>query len=329
MLQTVPASGHGDAAAWAVVVVAAKAMPATISEARRDSCVIFIVRTTPLAEREVIPSINSVKDLDRQTSLSARIDDKGISGSLANPMRTLASAAAHTIYDAIDAAAGPDELDLLTSQIWRGYCAGAINDIDAAVLVSCIDQRRPLARNTARTAPGRALGELAGQVGSRFAPRQHPRSPDRKASRERRRTLGGSAVLPADLRARYTEGQRAVLCIVAGEVKHHGACDLPIDKIAALAGVCRTTVQTTLHEARRLSHIKITARPRPGRKNLTNVVEITSPKWLAWIGRGPVAHRLTRIGSNSPKMVSPTKNRVKKEGWRRRAVETRPSTSAK
>src|SRR5262249_14702880 len=88
---------------------------------------------------------------------------------------------------------------------------------------------------------------------------------------------------------------------------HHGMCDLPIDKIAALAGVCRTTVQTTLHEARRLSHIKITERPRPGRKSLTNVVEITSPEWLAWIKRGPTAHRPTTIGSNSVKTASPTK----------------------
>ncbi|MFO1126400.1 MAG: hypothetical protein U1E25_14725 [Methylocystis sp.] len=78
--------------------------------------------------------------------------------------------------------------------------------------------------------------------------------------------------MPANLRCHYTEGQRAVLCIIKGEVKHHGLCDLPIGKIAALAGVCRTTVQTTLHEARRLGHIKITERPRPGRKNLTNVI---------------------------------------------------------
>ena len=72
------------------------------------------------------------------------------------------------------------------------------------------------------------------------------------------------------------EGQRAVLCIVAGEIKHRGLCDLPIDKIAALAGVCRTAVQTTIHEARRLGHIKITERPIPGRKHLPNVVEIAS-----------------------------------------------------
>jgi hypothetical protein len=150
------------------------------------------------------------------------------------------------------------------------------------------------------------LGKLGGRLYSRFAPRQRQRSPDRKASRDRRRRLGGSSALPDNLRHHYTEGQRAVLCIVAGEVKHHGICDLPIDKIAALAGVCRTTVQTATHEARRLGHIKITERPQPGRKSLTNLVEIISPDWLAWMRRGPSAHR--PIGSNSVKMASTTKN---------------------
>ena len=64
--------------------------------------------------------------------------------------------------------------------------------------------------------------------------------------------LGGSSALPDNLRHFYTEGLRAVLCIVAGEVKRHGVCDLPNDQIAALAGVCRTTVQTAMHEARLL-----------------------------------------------------------------------------
>jgi hypothetical protein len=199
--------------------------------------------------------------------------------------------------------------------MWRGYGEGVISEDDAAFLQSCIDRRRPLARNTARTAPGRAIGRLAGGIGSRLLPRQHPRSPDRKASRDRRRMLGGSAVMPPNLRHHYTEGQRAVLCIVAGEVKHHGVCDLPIDKIAALAGVCRTLVQNTMHEARRLLHIRITERPRTGRKHLTNLVEITSPEWRAWIKRGPTAHRPGTIGSTPMKIVSPTKIKVfKKEG---------------
>jgi hypothetical protein len=250
-------------------------------------------------------------------------------------LRNLASAAAHTIYDAINAATSPDALDQLARAMWRGYGEGAIGDADAEFLQSCISRRLPLASNTLRTAPGRSLGKLAGRLGTRFKPRQHPRSPDRKASRDRRRTLGGSAVMPPNLRHHYTEGQRAVLSIVAGEVKHHGVCDLPIDKIAALAGVCRTTVQTTLHEARRLLHLKITERPRPGRKSLTNVVEIMSAEWLTWIKRGPTAYR--PVGSNPVKMVSPTKitdqerKRLSDEsewrrgygppqaGWRRRA----------
>lgn len=141
---------------------------------------------------------------------------------------------------------------------------------------------------------------------SRLTPRQRPRSPDRQASRDRRRRLGGSSALPDTLRHHYTEGQRAVLCIIAGEVKHHGVCDLPIGRIASLAGVCHTTVQTTLHEARRLGHIKITERPVRGRKNLTNLVHIVSAEWRTWIKRGPSAHR--PIGSKSVNLVSATKN---------------------
>jgi hypothetical protein len=225
-------------------------------------------------------------------------------------LRTFASPAADTIYAAINAGASPDQLDVLARTLWQGYGEGAIGDTDAEFLQSCIDRRRP---HSAATAPGhvKAIGRLAGRVGGRFTPRQPQRSPDRKVSRERRRTLGGSAVMPPTLRAAYTEGQRSVLAIIAGEVKHHGVCDLPIDKIAALAGVCRTTVQTTLHEARRLFHIRITERPVPGRKHLPNVVEIISPEWQTWIKRGPTAHR--PIGSKPVKIPSTTKNTGKQD----------------
>src|SRR5258706_12848461 len=158
---------------------------------------------------------------------------------------------------------------------------------------------------------------------SRFVPRQPQRSPDRKASRDRRRILGGSSALPDNLREYYTEGQRAVLCIIAGEIKRHGICDFPIDKIAALAGVCRTTVQTAMHEARRLHHLKITERPVPGRKSLPNLVEIISREWLVCIKRGPSPARM--IGSNPVKMVNTTQiiDLRKKEAWQGK-VEDRP-----
>jgi hypothetical protein len=129
-------------------------------------------------------------------------------------------------------------------------------------------------------------------------------------------------------------GQLAVLCIIAGEVKHHGVCDLPIDKIAALAGVCRTTVQTTLHEARRHNHIKITERPQPGRKSLPNVVEVVSAEWRMWLKRGPTAHR--PIGSKTVNLVSTTKNKntddtggVSAQRCRPGALATRLATDIK
>jgi len=242
--------------------------------------------------------------------------DQGVtigSQNLVNAFYEFSTIEATSIYDAINDAHTVDQLDELARTLWRGYGLGKISDADAEALQACVNRRRPLARNTPRTAPGRNVGLLAARIASRFVPRQHPRSPDRKASRERRRVLGGSAVMPPNLRHHYTEGQRAVLAIVAGEIKHHGTCDLPIDKIAALAGVCRTTVQNALHEARRLLHLKITERPQPGRKSLTNVIEIIAPEWSTWIKRGPTAYR--PIGSKPVKMVSPTKiTEVNKKG---------------
>jgi hypothetical protein len=212
-------------------------------------------------------------------------------------------AVASAIHEAINLCGDPGQLHETARLLWRAYGAGEISDDESNYLQSLINRRRPLRHTDVHAKPA---GRFAGRLCGRFTPRQRQRSPDRKASRDRRRMLGGSSALPDNLRHHYTEGQRSVLCVVAGEVKRCGVCDFPIDKIAALAGVCRTTVQTTLHEARRLGHIKITERPQPGRKSLPNVIEIISPEWRTWIRRGPSAAR--RIGSNSVKMVNPTKN---------------------
>jgi hypothetical protein len=210
-----------------------------------------------------MPEASTANDLTCQTSAKSNIEAKGLSGAASN------------LFGAINASQSADQLHELARAIWQAWGAGAISENEASLLSGCIERRRPRGQ---ATAPGfhKPVGRLNGRIGSRFTSRQRPRSPDRKASRNRRRRLGGSSALPDTLRHHYTEGMRAVLCIIAGEVKHHGLCDMPIDKIAALAGVCRTTVQTTLHEARLLAHVKITERPVPGRKNLTNVVEITS-----------------------------------------------------
>src|SRR5207253_2796912 len=99
------------------------------------------------------------------------------------------------------------------------------------------------------------------------------------------------------------EGERAVLCIVSGEVKRQGVCDWPIDRIAAMAGVSRTTVQNALREAQRQLHVRIQHRPVPGRKSQTNVVYVIDREWRSWIRIGPSMAR--SIGF---KTVNPTKN---------------------
>jgi hypothetical protein len=112
--------------------------------------------------------------------------------------------------------------------------------------------------------------------------------------------------LPDTLRHLFTEGQRAVLCIIMMEIKRRGICDWPIDKIAAQAGVCRTMVQTTLHEARRVGLLDITERPMRGQKSLTNLIRIISKEWLVRIERAQSTRG--RIGSKLVKMVSTTES---------------------
>ncbi len=208
--------------------------------------------------------------------------------------RVFASAAAGALYDAITLAIGTDSLDQLARAIWRGYSDGAIGDDDAAFLQSLIDRGRPLAVGR-RGVGSRAIGMIA----SRFTPRRSRKLTDaqKQAARERRRKWGGSGVLPPQLRCYFSEGERSTLAVVANEIKHSGNCDLAVDKIGALAGVCRTCVQGALHEAKRLGLIKVIERRRPGARNLTNVVHIISAEWLTWIKRGPSAHRPVRIGS--------------------------------
>jgi hypothetical protein len=216
------------------------------------------------------------------------------------PDAPLQSAAAVKLYADITRCESPDQLDAAGRLLWGANAAGHVSDDDATFLAACIQARRPLSHRTStgHFAVPRRL--------SRFLPRRAQHSPDRKASRDRRRVLGGSSALPDNLRHHFTEGQRAVLCVIAGEIKRCGQCDFPIAKIAALAGVCRTTVQNAVHEARRLNLIKVTERPQPGRKNLSNIIEIISREWLAWIKRGPSA--ASAIGSKTVKTVPPTKS---------------------
>jgi hypothetical protein len=47
----------------------------------------------------------------------------------------------------------------------------------------------------------------------------------------------------------YTECERAVLTVVAIEIKRQGLCDLSVGEIVTRAGVCVRKVQKTIAEA--------------------------------------------------------------------------------
>jgi hypothetical protein len=170
-------------------------------------------------------------------------------------------------------------------------------------LTEAIEKRKP----SRETLAAKLISKLHSRLGSRFTPRPRRRrltDVERLKRRHRKRMLGGSSALPDTMRHYYTEGERAALCIVVGEVKRQGQCDLCIDEIADRAGVGRTTVQNAMHEGRRLGHLQIIERPQRGAKSLTNVVRIASAEWRAWIRRAPSAARA--IGSKFSKNVSTT-----------------------
>jgi len=74
-----------------------------------------------------------------------------------------------------------------------------------------------------------------------------------------------------------------VLRIVGDEIHSKGTCDRSLNEIAARAGVCRKLAQLTLRLAARDGLVTIERRPRPGRKNLSNIVRIISQAWLTWL----------------------------------------------
>lgn len=116
--------------------------------------------------------------------------------------------------------------------------------------------------------------------------RPTPRTPDRQASLERRRRQAMSGVVPAKIAAGFTQGELAVLTVIGRQCQRAGVCSLPIDAIAALAGVSRTTVQNAMRQARLVGLIHVKERRIPGRRSLTNVITVVSKDWTAWLKLG-------------------------------------------
>jgi hypothetical protein len=101
--------------------------------------------------------------------------------------------------------------------------------------------------------------------------------------------------------AQTTEGERAVLTVVAERVKATGRCDITMSEIAGRAGVCHRLAQTTIRLAESLGWLSVTERKLSAFRNDTNVIVIRSSEWLAWlrVGKGVGAKKFIPRNTNT------------------------------
>lgn len=182
------------------------------------------------------------------------------------------------LSDAIAGAKTYGQFNQLSAAIWKAHGAGLLDDNAAQMAAEGLQARKAFFGC-------RIAGEYKQRTRSLPRPFK-PRSPDKQRSLERRRAVAMSGRVPSRLAAAFTLSELAVLSVVAGEVKRHGACMLHIDAIAALAGCCRTTVQNALRQATCSGLIRVKERRRRGLKSLSNVVTVTSPEWRSWLRLG-------------------------------------------
>ena len=181
-------------------------------------------------------------------------------------------------------------LPAVTAALWRAYGEGQVTEAEAEAL-SVLIEGRHLSGNGPRSgqSPNRPatvtprIGDAAqNALGSprRASVGSRPRT---DASMDRRRRWAASGRLPPGLAARFTLAEQAVLALVAAETARRKDCRLSIENMAAVSGVCRSTVKNAIREARQLGLLTVEERQITGFRNDTNVLRIVSPEWLAWI----------------------------------------------
>ncbi|GAB6971929.1 hypothetical protein JCM16408A_26770 [Methylobacterium phyllosphaerae] len=194
---------------------------------------------------------------------------------------------------AIEAAA-PDRLGEVVTAVWKAYGAGGLTDAEAEQLEGLLNARRGAARAAptkaqhlaavaAQLVPAVALpprGEGAPPARAHHRTGSRPRTPDSLA---RRRRMAAGGYLPPALAAGFTQGELAVLAVVALEVGKRGTCTLALGHMAALAGVSETTAKRALRQARTLGLVTVEERRLSRSRNDTNVLRVASREWAAWL----------------------------------------------
>lgn len=184
----------------------------------------------------------------------------------------------HTAVTAARSRAGIDDISRL---VWRALAEGHLNEIDAEAISVAVEARRASMRCRGAEAGYRPSTSPAGGLA-----RSHCRSPDRERSIRRRRSWVASGWMPPQLAAHFTPAEAAALAVVAEEVRRNGRCEFPLDKIAAVAGVSRSSVRNALRSARLLGLVSVMERRHRGARSETNVIAIVSAEWLSWLDLG-------------------------------------------
>ncbi|MCJ2142415.1 helix-turn-helix domain-containing protein [Methylobacterium sp. E-066] len=193
-------------------------------------------------------------------------------------------------------------LPAVTAALWRAYSEGKVTEAEAEALSGLIEARtlstgRPRSEQTPNPTEtvtpqtGDPTKNVSGLTGAPRRPGVGSR-PRTDASMERRRRWAASGRMPQAIVARFTLAEQAVLSLVAAEVARRKDCRLSIENMAAVAGVCRSTVKNAIREAARLGLLTVEERQITGFRNDTNIVRIVSPEWLAWL-------RLARKGNTA------------------------------
>ena len=68
---------------------------------------------------------------------------------------------------------------------------------------------------------------------------------------------------------------------MAAEVVRRKDCRLSIENMAAVTGVCRSTVKNAIREARQIGLLTVEERQITGFRSETKIVRIVSPEWTA------------------------------------------------
>ena len=198
-------------------------------------------------------------------------------------------------------AAPRSSLAELSAALWKGFAAGALSEGEAEELSTLIEARRAVEKSAQIEHSTSATGKLANLA---TISRKPQRPPIRSAAIERRRRLAASGPMPPSLAVRFTTAELAALKIIGDDVRRSGACVLPIDAVAARAGISRTSAQNAIRQACRLGMLERQERRRKGANSLTNVLRVVDREWSAWLKRGSAGGGLKSLSTTDNRSLS-------------------------